>query len=44
MLAEDIASVAPKQEAVDEFVRYGDEVMKKFTWTSNCGCFLSRDH
>ncbi|ETN43153.1 uncharacterized protein HMPREF1541_02311 [Cyphellophora europaea CBS 101466] len=36
MLAEDIASVAPRQDVVDEFVRYGDEIMKRFTWTSNC--------
>lgn len=36
MLAEDIASVAPRQDAVDEFVRYGDEIMKRFVWTSDC--------
>ena len=33
---EDIASIAPKQQAVDEFVRYGDEIMKTLTWTGNC--------
>ncbi|ETI21297.1 hypothetical protein G647_07643 [Cladophialophora carrionii CBS 160.54] len=33
---EDIASVAPKQDVVDELVRYGDEVMKTLTWTGNC--------
>lgn len=33
---EDIASVAPKQDVVDELVRYGDEIMKTLTWTGNC--------
>ena len=36
MLADDIASVAPKQEVVDDFVRYGDKVMERFVWTSGC--------
>jgi cation diffusion facilitator CzcD-associated flavoprotein CzcO len=36
MAAEDIASVAPKQEVVDEFVRYGDEIHKTLTWTGGC--------
>ncbi|KPI37641.1 putative sterigmatocystin biosynthesis monooxygenase stcW [Cyphellophora attinorum] len=36
MLEEDIASIVPRQEVVDEFVRYGDEIMKRFVWTSNC--------
>jgi hypothetical protein len=36
MAREDIASVAPKQDVVDELVRYGDEVMKTLTWTGNC--------
>ena len=33
---EDIASVAPKQEVVDEFVRYGDQIHKTLTWTGGC--------
>ena len=37
MAREDIASVEPRQQVVDEFVRYGDEIMKTFTWTGNCG-------
>ena len=41
MAEEDIASVAPRQDVVDEFVRYGDEIMKKFTWTSSCACYSS---
>jgi cation diffusion facilitator CzcD-associated flavoprotein CzcO len=36
MAAEDISSVAPKQEVVDEFVRYGDEIHKTLTWTGGC--------
>jgi hypothetical protein len=36
MAREDIASVAPKQEVVDEFVRYGDQIHKTLTWTGGC--------
>lgn len=36
MAREDIASVAPKQDAVDEFVRYGDQIHKTLTWTGGC--------
>ena len=36
MTAEDIASVSPKQEVVDEFVRYGDQIHKTLTWTGGC--------
>ena len=36
MSSDDISSVEPKQQVVDEFVRYGDEIMKTFTWTGNC--------
>ena len=36
MAREDIASIAPKQDVVDELVRYGDEIMKTLTWTGNC--------
>jgi len=34
--AEDIKRVAPKQAAVDEFVRYGDEIHKTLTWSGGC--------
>ena len=33
---EDMASIAPKQEVVDEFVRYGDQIHKTLTWTGGC--------
>ncbi|KIV86201.1 hypothetical protein PV11_01829 [Exophiala sideris] len=33
---EDIHSVAPRQDATDEFVRYGDEIHKTLTWTGGC--------
>ncbi|KAI9713061.1 MAG: hypothetical protein M1820_001046 [Bogoriella megaspora] len=36
MAAEDIASIAPKQDVVDEFVRYGDQIHKTLTWTGGC--------
>ena len=36
MASEDIASVAPKQDVVDEFVRYGDQIHKTLTWTGGC--------
>ena len=36
MAREDIASVAPRQDVVDEFVRYGDQIHKTLTWTGGC--------
>lgn len=36
MAHEDIASIAPKQDVVDEFVRYGDQIHKTLTWTGGC--------
>jgi cation diffusion facilitator CzcD-associated flavoprotein CzcO len=36
MSAESISSIAPKQEVVDEFVRYGDQIHKTLTWTGGC--------
>lgn len=36
MSSENIASVAPTQAAVDEFVRYGDQIHKTLTWTGGC--------
>lgn len=36
MATEDIASIAPRQEVVDEFVRYGDQIHKTLTWTGGC--------
>ena len=34
--AEDIGSISPKQDVVDEFVRYGDQIHKTLTWTGGC--------
>ena len=34
--SEQIRSIAPKQSATDEFVRYGDEIHKTLTWTGSC--------
>ncbi|OCT52556.1 putative sterigmatocystin biosynthesis monooxygenase stcW [Cladophialophora carrionii] len=33
---EGIKSVAPTQDATDEFVRYGDEIHETLTWTGGC--------
>ncbi|KAK5120511.1 hypothetical protein LTR85_006166 [Meristemomyces frigidus] len=36
MATEDIASISPKQEVVDEFVRYGDQIHETLVWTGGC--------
>lgn len=36
MIEEDIASVAPTQGAVDEFIAYADEIQKTLVWTGGC--------
>jgi hypothetical protein len=36
MASEGIKSIAPKQSATDEFVRYGDEIHKTLVWTGSC--------
>ncbi|KAF7185276.1 putative sterigmatocystin biosynthesis monooxygenase stcW [Pseudocercospora fuligena] len=36
MAQEDIASIAPKQEVVNEFCRYSDQIHKTLTWTGGC--------
>jgi len=36
MSYENIHSIAPKQDVVDEFVRYGDQIHKTLTWTGGC--------
>jgi len=40
---EDIKSVAPKQEVVDEFVTYGDEIHKTLTWTGACRSWYKKN-
>lgn len=42
MAYEDIASVAPKQDVVDEFVRYGDQIHQTLTWTGGCRSWCVR--
>lgn len=36
VLTEDIRSIEPRQEALKDFVRYGDEVQGSLTWTGSC--------
>jgi cation diffusion facilitator CzcD-associated flavoprotein CzcO len=36
MAAEDIKYVVPKQEVVDEFNAYGDEIMQTLVWSGGC--------
>ena len=36
MAEENIASIVPRQDVVDEFVRYGDQIHKTLTWTGGC--------
>jgi hypothetical protein len=40
---EDIESVAPKQEVVDEFVAYGDQIQKTLTWTGGCRSWYKKN-
>ncbi|RFU26289.1 hypothetical protein B7463_g10049, partial [Scytalidium lignicola] len=40
---EDIKSVEPKQSAVYEFVRYGDEIHKTLTWTGQCRSWYKKN-
>ncbi|KIV82362.1 hypothetical protein PV11_04481 [Exophiala sideris] len=43
IVAEDLKSVEPKQAAVDDFVRYGDQVMKTLTWTGACRSWYKKN-
>lgn len=40
---EDIKAVAPKQSAIDAFMRYSDEVHKTLIWTGGCKSWYKRD-
>ncbi|OAG39283.1 hypothetical protein AYO21_06487 [Fonsecaea monophora] len=40
---EDIKSVVPKQEVVDEFVTYGDRIHKTLTWTGACRSWYKKN-
>lgn len=39
---EDIKSVVPKQEVVEAYNQYGDEILKRFVWTSDCKSWYKR--
>ena len=43
MATEGIKSVTPKQDAVDEFVRYGEEVHKRLVWTEGCTSWYKKN-
>lgn len=36
VITEDIKSIEPRQDAVEEFVRYGDAIQQTLTWTGAC--------
>ncbi|CAK7222664.1 hypothetical protein SBRCBS47491_004936 [Sporothrix bragantina] len=42
MATEDIRSVAPKEDVVRAFVRYGDQIHKTLVWTGNCTSWYKR--
>jgi len=39
---EDIKSVVPKAEVVEAYNQYGDEILKRFVWTSDCKSWYKR--
>lgn len=41
--SEDIKSVAPKQHAVNEFIKYGDEIHKTLVWTGQCRSWYKKN-
>lgn len=43
MATEDIKSIVPKREVVEQFVRYGDEVHKTLVWTGGCKSWYKRN-
>jgi hypothetical protein len=42
MATEDISHVMPKQEKVDAFVKYTDQVHKNLVWTGGCSSWYKR--
>ena len=40
---EDISSVEPRQDVVDEFVRYSDQIQKTLTWTGGCRSWYKKN-
>ncbi|KAK5948842.1 hypothetical protein OHC33_010093 [Knufia fluminis] len=43
MATEGIRSVTPKQDAIDEFVKYGEEVHKRLVWTEGCTSWYKKN-
>ena len=43
MATEDIKSMVPKNAAVEEFVRYGDEIHKTLVWTGSCKSWYKKN-
>lgn len=43
MAMEGIKSVTPKQDAIDEFVNYGEEVHKRLVWTDSCTSWYKKN-
>ena len=43
MAEEDIASISPRQEVVDEFIAYGDSVLNTLTWTGACRSWYKKN-
>lgn len=40
---ENIKSVVPKSEAIDEFIAYGDQIHKTIVWTDSCKSWFKRN-
>ncbi len=40
---EDVKSVAPRQDATDEFVRYGDRIHDTLTWSAGCRSWYKKN-
>lgn len=43
MATENIKSVEPRQEAVDDFISYGDQIHKTLTWTGQCRSWYKKN-
>lgn len=43
MATENIKSVTPRQDAIDEFVAYGDQVHKGLVWTDSCQSWYKKN-
>lgn len=43
MATENIKSVTPKQNAINEFVKYGEEVHKTLVWTDSCQSWYKKN-